>query len=218
MLKFIVNRDTIVLDTNIILLEEFSDIIKFGVKKKSAKLATSSLTELSNSMLLYIYLCCDLSEENPMKDVDFRQKPQQALSRAFKDKNRKFSKEEQVLIDAGMDAYNYFNETAAERSEIAMDKKIDEARSMLETTLIEVVRNVNPQTGVVSYASNESIITKIAQQINEMMSLKLTMKQTAMKIQSTSRVKGNKGSSLIERGTFTDIITATVVNDDEQDS
>ena len=201
MLKFVLHKDKVVLDKNIILLDEFNNILKYGEKKKNP--------ELANSMLLYIYLCCDLSEENPMKDVDFRQKPQQALSRAFKDKNKKFTSVEQELLDSGMDAYNYFNETAAERSEIAIDKKIDEARSKLEETKIEVVRNQNPQTEVVSFASNESIITKIAQQINEMMSLKLTMKQTAMKIQSTSRVKGNKGSSLIERGTFKDLAKQT---------
>lgn len=204
MLKFVLSKDRVILDKNIILLDEFNNILKYGEKKKNL--------DLANSMLLYIYLCCDLSEENPMKDVDFRQKPQQALSRAFKDKNKKFTLVEQELLDSGMDAYNYFNETAAERSEIAIDKKIDEARSKLEETKIEVVRNQNPQTEVVSFVSNESIITKIAQQINEMMSLKLTMKQTAMKIQSTSRVKGNKGSSLIERGIFKDIAKQTNID------
>jgi len=210
MLKFVLSRDKVILDKNIILLEEFNNILKYGEKKKNP--------ELANSMLLYIYLCCDLSEENPMKDVDFRQKPQQALSRAFKDKSRKFTQAEQELLDAGMDAYNYFNETAAERSELAMDKKIDEARSKLEETKIEVIRNLNPTTGIITFASNEGIITNIAKQINEMMSLKLTMKQTAMKIQSTSRVKGNKGSSLIERGAFMDLAKqASDVNDKESE-
>ena len=37
------------------------------------------------------------------------------------------------------------------------------------------------------------------------MILKLKMKQTAMKIQNTSRVKGDKGSSLIERGVFANL-------------
>jgi len=194
MLKFVVNRDKVVLDKNIILIDEFNDIIKFGLKKKNE--------ELSNSLLLYVFFCCDLTEENFMKDVDFRQKPTQAKSRAFKNKDYKFSKEEEKLVNAAIDAYNFFNETASERSDIALDKKIDEARVMLEETALEVIRNTNPQTGEVKFVSNESIITKIAEQIESLMSLKLKIKTTATKILSTSRVKGDKGSSLIERGVF----------------
>jgi len=200
MLKFVVNRDKVVLDKNIILIDEFNDIIKFGIKKKNE--------DLSNSLLLYVFFCCDLTEDNFMKDVDFRQKPTQAKSRAFKDKNYKFSKEEEKLVNAAIDAYNFFNETAGERSDIALDKKIDEARVKLEETTLEVIRNVNPQTMEVKFVSNESIITKIAEQIDSLMTLKLKMKQTAMKIQNTSRVKGDKGSSLIERGVFANLAKA----------
>lgn len=199
MLKFVLNRDTIVLDKNIILLDEFNDIIKFGIKRKD--------TGLSDRLLLYVYYCCDLTEENFMKDLDFRQKPAQAKARALKNKDYKFSKEEEKLVDAAMDAYNYFNEGAAERSEIALDKKIDEARVELERTTLEIVRNINPQTGVVTFSSNDEIITRIAKQIDIMLELKLKMKQTAIKIQNTSRVKGGKGSSMIERNTFSELMT-----------
>jgi hypothetical protein len=197
MLKFTLNRDKIVLDKNIILIDEFNDILKYGIKKKDE--------ELANSMLLYVFFCCDLTEENFMKDVDFRQKPTQAKLRAFKIKDFKFSKDEQKLIDAAIDAYNFFNETSAERSELILDQKIDEARVKLAETEIEVIRNINPQTGEVKFTSNEGIISKIAEQIDTLMSLKLKTKQTALKIQNTSRVKGDKGSSLIERGVFSNL-------------
>jgi hypothetical protein len=201
MLKFVLNRDKVVLDKNIILLEEFNNIVKYGIKKKNE--------ELANSMLLYIFFCCDLTEDNPMRDVDFRQKPQQAKSRSFKDKAIKLSKEEEKLLDAGIDAYNFFNETSGERSEMALDKKIDEARVKLQETELEVIRNVNPTTMEVKFTSNESIITKIAEQIDSLMTLKLKMKQTALKIQNTSRVKGGKGSSMIERGTFKNLVNTS---------
>jgi len=198
MLKFVLNRGEIVLDKNIVLLDEFNNILKYGAKKKD--------TDKANNMLMYVYLCCDLSDENLMKDIDFRQKPIQAKTRVFKDKNYKFTAEEEKLIDAAMDAYNFFNEGAAERSEIALDKKIDEARSMLETTKVEIVRNLNAGTGAITFSSNDEIITRIAKQIDILLELKLKMKLTAVRIQNTSRVKGNKGSSMIERGAF-DAIT-----------
>ena len=87
--------------------------------------------------------------------------------------------------------------------------KIDESRTLLEKTKPEIVRNVNPQTGEVKFVSNGKIISEFAEQIDQLMSLKLTMKQTAMKIQNTSRVKGDKGSSLIERNTFRNIVAET---------
>lgn len=197
MLKFIVNKDKVVIDQSIILNQEFLDIIEYGKKKKDS--------EKANSMLLYVFFCCDLSETNQMKDVDFRQKPDQAKSRAFKVKNYKFSLEEEKLIDAAIHCYSFFNETAAERAEIAIDKKIDEARTKLEKTEIEVVRNTNPSSGKVEFTSNESIIRNIAESIDSLMSLKLKIRQTSMKINNTSRVKANKGSSLIERGGFKDL-------------
>jgi hypothetical protein len=92
---------------------------------------------------------------------------------------------------------------------MALDKKIDEARVKLQETELEVIRNVNPTTMEVKFTSNESIITKIAEQIDSLMTLKLKMKQTALKIQNTSRVKGGKGSSMIERGTFKNLVNTS---------
>ena len=112
MLKFVLNRDKVILDKNIVLIDEFNNILKYAEKKKKP--------ELGNSMLLYVYFCCDLTDDNFLKDTDYRIKPQQALIRAFKDKDYKFTKEENKLIEAAIDAYNFFNESAGERAEIAM--------------------------------------------------------------------------------------------------
>jgi hypothetical protein len=99
-----------------------------------------------------------------------------------------------------MDAYNFFNETSAERAVIAIDKKIDEARTTLESTDVEIVRNTNASTGAITFTSNETILGNLAKQIGELMTLKLNIANTAKKIENTGRVRGNKGSSLIERG------------------
>jgi isoaspartyl peptidase/L-asparaginase-like protein (Ntn-hydrolase superfamily) len=179
------------MDPSVVLLEEFSTILAYGKKKKDE--------DLANRMLLYIFFCCDLTDDNFMRDIDFRQKPEQALMRAFAGKKDKFTSDEQDLIDAGIAAYNFFNETSAERAVLAIDKKIDEARTVLETTEIEIVRN-QKDNGEVSFASNETILSKLATNIGALMTLKLSVMNAAKKMENTGRVRGGKGSSLLERG------------------
>jgi hypothetical protein len=191
MLKFTVHNSKVCMDPSVVLLEEFSTILAYGKKKKDE--------DLANRMLLYIFFCCDLTDDNFMRDIDFRQKPEQALMRAFAGKKDKFTSDEQDLIDAGIAAYNFFNETSAERAVLAIDKKIDEARTVLETTEIEIVRN-QKDNGEVSFASNETILSKLATNIGALMTLKLSVMNAAKKMENTGRVRGGKGSSLLERG------------------
>lgn len=194
MLKFTVHNSKVCIDPNIILIEEFNNILAYGEKKKSE--------DLGNRMLIYVYYCCDLSEDNIMRDLDYRMKPEQAMVRAFSGKKDKFTEQEQKLIDAAIDAYNFFNETSAERAVLAIDKKIDEARTKLEEEEIEIIRNVNESTGVVSFASNETILSKLAENIGKLMTLKISVMNAAKKMENSGRVRGNKGSSLIERGSL----------------
>jgi hypothetical protein len=194
MLKFTLNQEKVCLDPSIVLLEEFSNILEYAKKKKKP--------ELGNRMLLYIFFCCDLSDDNIMRDVDFRLKPEQAMSRAFKNEKLKFTDEEQELIDQGIETYNFFNETSAERAVLAIDKKIDEARTIMETTDIEIIRNVK-ESGEVSFVSNETILFKLAENIGKLMTLKLAVAAAAKKMENSGRVRGGKGSSILERGNLT---------------
>jgi superfamily I DNA and RNA helicase len=145
MLKFTLLNEKVCIDPNIKMIDEFNDILLHGKKVKDDNLAFR--------MLLYVFYCCDLSDDNLMRDVDYRLKPEQAMVRAFQGKKKKFTKVEEALIEAAMDAYNFFNETSAERAVLAIDKKIDEARTVLEETDVEIVRNTNASTGAISFGS-----------------------------------------------------------------
>lgn len=194
MLKFTVLNNQVCLDPNIILIEEFSNILKYAESKGNEK--------LGNQMLLYIFWCCDLTEDNIMKSLDYRQKPEQALIRAFNGKKKKFTKVEQALIDDAIDAYNYFNEDSLERATLAYDQKIDEIRELLETVKPEVHAVFDDDGNIDKYVSNNKIIADFSKQLSDMATYKLKAKETAKKIENTGRVRGNKGSSLIERGGF----------------
>jgi len=193
MLKFTVLNENVCIDPNIAVIEEFNNILTYGRNMENE--------ELGLRMLLYVFYCCDLSDDNPMRDLDYRMKEEQAMIRAFRKLGKKsFNKRERDLIDEAIDAYNFFNETSAERAVLAIDAKIDEARTKLTEMEVEVIRNVNENTGVVSFASNENIMSNLAKQIGEMMTLKVSITNAAKKLENAGRVRGGKGSSLIERG------------------
>jgi hypothetical protein len=186
---------TVVLDPNIILLEEFSNIIMYGKKKKDE--------ELSNKMLLYIYYCCDLTEENTMRDLDFRIKEGQALSRALgSSKKKTFNATEKKLIDAGLDAYNFFNETALERVAQSYDKKIDTLRTEFDNIKFVSHEVTDDDHQVIRIVSNEKIIANLGKQIVELADYKLRAMEAARKMENKGRVRGDKGSSAIERLAF----------------
>lgn len=189
-LKFTILNNKVLVDPNITLLKEFADIIEYGKSKKDEKIAFD--------MLLYIYYCCDLTSDNPFKDVDYRLKEEQAYARIFGKK--KLLAKEKALIESGMDAYNFFNENALERAGLAYDKKIDEIRSLLDEVVPEVHPVMDESGEIDKYVSNDKIIASFSKQLNEMAVYKLKAMETAKKIENTGRVRGNKGSSLIERG------------------
>ena len=210
MLKFTLLNGKVVLDPTLVMIKEFTDILDYAKKKKD--------DDLGNRILLYVFYCCDLTDQNPLRDVDYRLKKSQALSRAFLGKQKTFTAKENDLIDAAIDAYNFLNETSLERATLAYDRKIDEIRSLLENVKPEIHPNhkvhmceycsefnpdgINQISEIDKYVSNATDIEKFSKLLNDMATYKLKSMETAKKIENTGRVRGEKGSSLIERGSF----------------
>ena len=205
MLKFTVLNERVLLDPSLVMISEFTDIIDYGKKKKDK--------DLANQLLLYIFFCCDLTDANPMKDIDYRNKEPQARRRAFPNQKgeKSFTKLEQKLVDAAIDAYNFFNETALERATLSFDHKIDEIRSLLDKTAPEIHAVYKPSfcntcaaetQSIDKYVSNNTIISDFSKQLTDLSGYKLRSMETAKKIENTGRVRSGKGSSLIERGVF----------------
>ena len=208
MLRFTTLNGKVVYDPSVMMIKEFTDIIDHFSNKKDGE-------AMANKFLMYVFFCCDLTEQNPLRDVDYRMKEDQANRRAFSgSKPKKFNAKEQVLVDSAIDAYNFFNETALERATLAYDKKIDEMRTLLEKVAPEmhpilteptcVVCSENVTTVVEKYVSNAAEIEKFMKMLDSAATYKLKAMETAKKIENTGRVRGDKGSSIIERGVFRD--------------
>jgi len=193
MVKFTLKDSKVVIDPNIVLIEEFNNIVAYGKKNKQE--------DLSMRMLLYVFYCCDLSSDNPMRDLDYRQKPEQAFNTAFRAiKKDKLSKVEEELVNAAMEAYNMYNENAPERALLVIDEKIDQLRTTLEDATPVIERNVNAASGAVTFVSNEKILGNMVKQIDEFMKMKISIQESAKKLENTGRVRANKKSSALERG------------------
>ncbi len=193
MLKFTILNGKVIVDPSLLMVKELTDIIEYAKEKKNE--------DLGNRMLLYVFYCCDLTEQNPLRDIDHRMKEDQANVRAFK-KQKKFLVKEEKLIEAAMDAYNFMNETSLERAGLSYDKKIDEIRTLLDDIQPEVHEVFDDDGNIEKYVSNNAIIASFSKQLGDMAQFKLKAMETAKKIENTGRVRGDKGSSLIERGSF----------------
>ncbi len=217
MLTFTLKEGKVVVDPRMAMIQEFTDIMEYGEKAKEPT--------LGNRMLLYIFYCCDLSNNNPMRDIDYRLKEEQAMNRALGPINKKkFTVKEKKMIDAGVDAYNFFNENSLERATMTYDQKIDEIRSLLdkvqpevhaqhETHLCEACQathmtdsshTIEEVMEITGYVSNEKIIASFMKQLSDATTYSLKAAETSKKRENVGRVRGEKGSSLIERGVFRD--------------
>ena len=193
MISFTLLNGKLIVDPKMIMIKEFTDIMSYGKKK-----------ELGMRMLLYVFYCCDLTNNNPMKDVDYRQKEEQAMVRAMGPiKKTSFTPKEQGLIDSGIHAYNYFNEDSLERSANTQQRKIDEVSKLLDETVPFITTVYNPETEEMDkVVTNQAAIKGFIQQLDLLAVGMLKAKETAKKVENVGRVRGNKGSSIIERGVF----------------
>ena len=195
MLRFTLRDGKVIVDPTLKMIREFQVILDYGEKKKDE--------EISNLMLLFVFWCCDLTGLNPFKDVRVDKKMEDASRRIFLGtKRKKFTKAEAGMIDEAMDAYNYFNEDALERSALVQQTKIDQINDLLDNTKPEIHPVFDEDGAIDKYVSNNAVIASFTKQLELLALGMLKAKETAKKIENTGRVRGNKKSSLIERGLF----------------
>jgi len=137
-----------------------------------------------------------------MRSLDYRLKEGQALSRVF-GKGYKFTEKELSYINAGIHAYNFFNETSLERSSQSFDRKIDEISTLLDKMVPASSPITHAETGeITGYATNEKVIAGFSKQLGELATYKLKARETAHKIINTGKVRGGGKSSIIESGSL----------------
>jgi len=187
--RFEFREEKIVTDFRFYLFKEFTDI--WNRDKSKDKLN-------ANRMLYFVYLLCDIGEENPLRDVDHTKKEIEAKFRAFRDTNKQFTADERDLLERAIKLYVEINMSVEERLLVSFDKKAEELRETLEKTTPETV--TNEENGVVAYVSNSKIITDALSKLSKIRTNREKIVSSIKRQSISMKVRGGLTLSPLVRG------------------
>ena len=147
-LQFKFRHEKIELDVKFFMIKEFAAIWKHDRSKGKKK---------AHKMLYFIFLLCDISDDNPLAYIDVHKRESEAKFRAFHDGEKKFTKKETELLEAAISVYIDLNMTVEERLLDIFDIKAEQLTRLLEDTTPETVENED--NGVTTFISNSKLIT-----------------------------------------------------------
>ncbi len=189
--QFEFRDEKIVTDFRFFMFKEFTDI--WTKDRSKGKLN-------ANRMLYFVFLLCDISTDNPLKDVNVNKREVEAKYRAYRDKEKEFSMKDRDLLEPAIKVYVELNMTAEERLLEAFDKKAIQLSKTLETTLPETVTNLD--NGVVSFVSNSKIITDALSKLSKIRTNREKIVAAIKKKAISQKIRGGLKLSPLVRGLF----------------
>lgn len=187
--QFEFRNEKIVTDFRFYMFKEFTDI--WNRDKSKDKLN-------ANRMLYFVFLLCDIGEDNPIRDVDVTKKESEAKFRAFRDSNRQFTANERDLLEPAVKLYTELNMSVEERLLVSFDRKAEELRKTLDDTTPETV--TNEENGVVAYVSNSKIITEALSKLSKIRMNREKIVSSIKKQSISLKVRGGLALSPLVRG------------------
>jgi len=157
------------------------ELYKEGLKLAKGAYIPDSLDELmredkSNALkwALYVFLCADRTDDNPIKDIPEPRVATMAKHLSFGD-DKVLDQDHLKLATKAIDEYkkDNFDETQADID--LYDKKMVEFMTLLEETTPVIVKNVHEITEKISYTTNVDIITAILDNVIKIIIDKATM-------------------------------------------
>lgn len=132
--------------------------------------------ELGTKALIYIFLCKDETPNNPLKDLPFDERENDARYRVFGDYHYSFTselgKEWATLISQGINAYELNEE---EKDIFTYNKKIDELNTLLKGEPPKIYKNRNVNTDNITFSTNIGIINSILKDIINIIQAKASL-------------------------------------------
>lgn len=207
MIKFEFRKEKLVTTPQFFLFKEFTAIWKWDKSIGKPK---------AHKLFFFVFLLCDLSEDNPLRDHPSEVKEEEALYRAYGDKTHKFIRKERELLEFAVNCYIKHNETPEERILEAFDEKAVELRGTLEEVKPETHENF--KDGVTTFVSNSSIITRGLRELDGVKKLKINVINAVRRVAMTQRVRGQAVLSPLSKGTIPLTSEAELYVDYELDS
>ena len=134
-----------------------------------------------NKLCIFIFLICDLSNDNPLVDRPYNTKREEALQVAFGDDLDKFNKIKDSNdlvrdnVNRCIDIYLKEVNTDAQKDIATYSKKMDQFRVMLNAMKPRIERNVSERTEAISYSTNMEIINSVLRDIVSLIQAKASM-------------------------------------------
>ena len=187
MLSFTLLKGKIVLDPNIILFKEFSELYEQSRGEK---------------LLQIIYYRHSRDKENPFKDLDDRVKDENIVMAVFGKKDLKvlkMSAKEQNLFNAAEKIFLKYNSTAESRLLQSMNMKLDQISTMLDDT-DPVIDETITNSGETKFNTNLTIMLNLFSKIESIMKSKTILQNAIMRQESEGKIKGGGTTSFREMG------------------
>lgn len=154
--------------------------------------------------LLYVFLSCDLSWDNPILEIPFTNKDFEAKLLAFGDGTydieKKLGPKTRIMVEEACAVYRKEIVLDEQKDIAAYDRKMDQFLEMLKNTTPTIEKNTSGESGVVSYSTNIEIINGVLQDIVVMIQSKSSL--IAMMVQGTVPKNLRGGLSPLTLGRF----------------
>lgn len=189
MIRFEFRKERLVTTPQFYLFNEFVELWRWDRTRVKTK---------ANKLFFFIFLLCDLTEDNPLRDIPAESKEEEALYRVYGKKTHKFSRRERELLLPAVDCYIKYNKTPEERILDAFDSKALQLRKTLEKVEPETFEN--SKDGVTTFVSNSAIITKGLRELDSVKKLKMNVINSIRREAMSQRVRGQAVLSPLSKG------------------
>jgi len=186
-MKFMLDKSRTVVDKNSLEHEVFKKILDKDF-------------DIGNKILLYVFLVCDISYDNPIRDVPYIDKQREAAMVVFDSEdysiyNNLGSEWNDLTIEA-IKCYDKEVVQDEDKDIYAYDKKMDQFREMLMETTPRIEKNFGLDS--ISYSTNIEIINNVLEDIVTLIQTKASM--VAMIVQGTVPKHLRGGLSPLTKG------------------
>jgi len=187
MIRFTIVNNKVVLDPNIVLLKDLSNLY---VEKRGPKL------------LQVIYYMHSRNQDNPFRDLDQITIETNILQAVFNkagwEEINMTSKEKKLYLSAEK-IFMKHNTTPESRLEKAIDKKLDEVSRLLNETEPVIEESIT-KSGETKFSSNLTIILNLFTKIETIMKSKTVLQNAILKQEVAGKVRGGGTTSFREMG------------------
>jgi hypothetical protein len=136
---------------------------------------------LYDKVCIFIFLLCDLSNDNPLVDRPYNTRREEALEIAFKEERDRFMalKDNNEIIrdtiNKCIEIYIKYVNTDEQKDIATYSKKMDQFRVMLNGMKPAIEKNTNIRTNMISYSTNMDIINSVLGDIVKLIQAKASM-------------------------------------------